>query len=110
MVRRRPCAVSNHEALPGPRPSRCGQRVRAKRGPMINSDAAPQDEGMQWLKPAILRENGPAIAWATVATRRPGFRRLRSARPRGCMHACGRTVRKSPHEERSNEAMAYDRI
>src|SRR5450432_4020944 len=25
-------------------PSRRGQRVRAKRGPMINSDAAPQDE------------------------------------------------------------------
>src|SRR5437016_1200821 len=83
---------------PWPRPSRRGE------------GAAPQDQGMQWLKPAILRENGPAIAWATVATRRPGFRRLCSARPPGCMHACGRTVRKSPHEERSNEAMAYDRI
>jgi hypothetical protein len=27
-------------------PSRRGQRVRAKRGPMINSAAAAQDEGM----------------------------------------------------------------
>src|ERR1700730_17168306 len=45
MVRRRLSAVSNHEAPIQPHPSRRGQRVRAKRGPMINSDAAPQDKG-----------------------------------------------------------------
>jgi hypothetical protein len=32
------------KAVQGCHPSRRGQRVRAKRGPMINSDAAPQDE------------------------------------------------------------------
>src|SRR5437667_7615563 len=47
MVRRRSCAVSNHEATMGLHPSRRGQWVRAKRGPMINSDAAPQDEGLR---------------------------------------------------------------
>jgi hypothetical protein len=37
---RRCYAVSNHEGLGAADPSRRGQRVRAKRGPMINSDAA----------------------------------------------------------------------
>src|SRR6266700_33877 len=40
------CAASRTTRAPLPRhPSRRGQRVRAKRGPMINSDAAPQNEG-----------------------------------------------------------------
>src|SRR5258706_11632023 len=36
-------------------PSRRGQRVRAKRGPMINSDAAPQNEDRKII---MIREGG----------------------------------------------------
>src|SRR3984893_14423476 len=46
MVGRCSCAVYNHEALMHAHPSRRGQRVRSKRGPMINSDAAPRDKGL----------------------------------------------------------------
>src|SRR6267142_1440220 len=56
-------AVSNHDATTGARghPSRRGQRVRAKRGPMINSDAAPQDEVRDMRRSKMVEGASPCM-------------------------------------------------
>src|SRR5258707_15285548 len=63
MVRRRSCAVSNHEATMGRHPSRRGE------------DAAPQDEGLRFSKavmtvPATFVIDAPGDAARAVELRR----------------------------------------
>src|SRR5712671_2609169 len=79
MVRRRACAVSNHVDRPWPRPSRRGQRVRAKRGPMINSDAAPQDEGPSYCALPRIKKAGQSPPFSET-TWVPGQNARRSTR------------------------------
>src|SRR6266850_6198944 len=70
MVRRRACAVSNHEDKDLSHPSRRGQRVRAKRGPMINSDAAPQDEAVHVREGSSHSTNAICAGGPTLAQHR----------------------------------------